>query len=173
MKIKNSIKTLPWHDTRTWSKRNRYGVDKIIVHQSLSDSTTSGVNNYHINPNHISNRGLPHIAYHYSIDKNGDVHWCNLLNETLAHTRGQNTKAIGIVINGNFLGDGYDKGTQEPTQEQLNALKDLLNHLLSFELADIGITKTNIHTHAEFGKPACPGHILSKFIDDYKQEIIT
>ena len=172
----NLIKKLPWHSSRNWGKRNRYSINKIIVHQSLSNSTTAGVNNYHIHPNHISSRGLPHIAYHYAIERDGTTQWCNLLTEILAHTRGQNSKAVGIMLNGHFSGEGYDKGIQEPTDKQLKSLRQLLDHLIDFELVDVGLTKKDVYGHHDFGKPACPGVTVSRFLDTYKntkREIVT
>ena len=169
-RIKNVIKTLPRHPERTWSKRDRYGVNKIIVHQSLSDSTTNGVNNYHINPNHISPRGLPHIAYHYSIEKDGTIFWCNLIEEALAHTKGQNFSGVGVMLNGNFSGTGY-QGKQDPTDEQLAALEFLLDYLVDFELADIGLSTDDVFGHSAFGKPACPGFIIDERLEEYRQGV--
>ena len=166
--IQNKVKDLEWHETRTWSKRDRYKINKIIVHQSLTDSTTKGVNNYHIKPNHISSRGLPHIGYHYAIERSGEIIWCNLVEHMLAHSRGQNAVSIGIVLHGNFDGPGYDKGTQEPTEEQLKSLQFLLDYLINFDLADIGLTYEDVYGHCDFGKPACPGTIAYEKVKEIK-----
>ena len=159
-KVIDYINVLPWHTSRTWSKRTLSKINKIIVHQSLTTGTLEGINNYHITPgkdNHISNKGAPHICYHYAVSQTGKVYQCNHLSNLVWHTRGQNTSGIGIVLLGNFDGPSY-KGTQEPTSEQLENTNRLIDFLL--KNPDIKIEETEIYGHKDFGKENCPGTIV-------------
>ena len=156
--ITNSINILPWHESRTWSKRPLNKINKLIVHQSLTTGSLKGINNYHITPgsnNHISNKGAPHICYHYAIDANGNVHQCNNLSSLVWHTKGQNTSGIGIVVLGNFDGPTY-KGTNSPTELQIKNTNRLIDFLLKKH--DINIESSEIYGHKDFGKENCPGN---------------
>ena len=153
---------LPWHKTRTWSKRPLKKINKIVVHQSLTNGAgiLEGINNYHITPgqnNHISPNGAPHICYHYAIGKDGSVYQCNQLSSLVWHTRGQNTSGIGIVVLGNFDGPSYT-GKEKPTELQIKNTNRLIDFLLKKD--NINIEPTEIYGHKDFGKENCPGTIL-------------
>ena len=161
--IINDVNELPWHTSRTWSKRPLNKINKIVVHQSLTTGSLKGINNYHITPgkdNHISNKGAPHICYHYAVDQEGKVHQCNNLSSLVSHTKGQNTSGIGVVVLGNFDGPTY-KGTSTPTELQIKNTNRLIDFLL--KKADINIESSEIYGHADFGKENCPG---TKIYDD-------
>ena len=154
----NSVNELPWHTSRTWSKRPLSKINKIVVHQSLTTGSLKGINSYHIKPgkdNHISPKGAPHICYHYAIDQKGEVHQCNNLSNLVWHTKGQNTSGIGIVVLGNFDGPTY-KGTNKPTALQIKNTNRLIDFLL--KKSDINIESSEIYGHADFGKENCPGN---------------
>lgn len=158
--IKDWIKELPWHETRTWSKRSLKKINKIIIHQSLTTGSLESINKYHITPgknNHITEKGAPHICYHYAVAPDGIVYHCNTLSNLVWHTKGQNTYGIGVVVLGNFSGPTY-KGTGNPTPEQIDSVKRLIDFLLERE--DINIDSKAIYGHADFGKENCPGNIL-------------
>ena len=166
--IDNVINELPWHESRKWSKRSLASIKKIIVHQELGDATVEQVNNYHIKPNHISPNGCPHICYHYGISKEGDVYHCNHLSHTVWQAKGQNTSSIGIMLVGNFDGEGHKGTSKGPSQAQLISLKKLIEHLLNMD--KLSITKADIYGHADFGKPACPGYVAYDYINKIKNE---
>jgi N-acetyl-anhydromuramyl-L-alanine amidase AmpD len=174
--IVNLIQKLPWHSRRVWSTRNLSQINKIIVHQSLCDCTAEAVNRYHITPgpdNHLSRQGAPHIAYHYAIrqkDKegsiDGEIIQANELTDITWHTRTQNTSGVGIMLQGNFKGMGYDlSGVSEgPTAKQLESLEWLVKYLLDF----LRITSQDVYGHYHFGKPACPGYKASDWIEKFR-----
>jgi N-acetyl-anhydromuramyl-L-alanine amidase AmpD len=166
MEIIDLVQKLPWHQTRRWNTRSLQKVNKIIVHQTLSEGTIEGVNNYHIKPNHISSRGCPHICYHYGIRKNGEVVKMNEHNHVTWHCRGQNTASIGIMLCGNFNGTGYTLGTSEPSSTQLIHLNKLLKHLCQ----ELNLKPQDVYGHYHFGKPACPGHILQGEVENFRGE---
>lgn len=156
------VNVLKWHKTRTWSKRTLSKINKIVVHQSLTSGAgkLEGINNYHITPgsqNHISSKGAPHICYHYAVAKDGKVYQCNQHSSLVWHTKGQNTSGIGIVLLGNYDGPSY-KGTEKPTEMQMENTKRLIDFLLKSK--DINIESTEIYGHADFGKENCPGTIV-------------
>ena len=166
--IIDSTQTLPWHKTRTWSKRALKSIDKIIVHQELANGTIESVNNYHITPgpkNSLSPKGAPHFAYHYGIDLDGSVHKANPHSATAWHCRGQNSKSVGIMVAGDFSGEGHE-GSAEPTALQLRNLNLLLDKLLG----ELNLSNDNIYGHEAFGKPACPGYIVMEEINKRRSQ---
>lgn len=167
MNIKNIIDELPWHESRKWKRRKLTSIDKIIVHQELGNGSVEQVNKYHITPgpqNHISQKGAPHFCYHYGIERDGLIKTANSLKDITWHCRGQNSKSIGIMLVGNFSSETY-KGTNRPTAPQLMSLKSLFDILTKiFKTID----RNDIYGHCDFGKPACPGDEVMKFIEIYK-----
>lgn len=164
MQIKNLIKELPWHAQRVWGKRELNQIDKIIVHQELGESSVENVNAYHISvsaKNHISPKGCPHICYHYAIRKDGEIVQVNELSDITWHCKGQNTHSIGIMLQGNFNGPGYDLGTSEPTAEQIKSTEELVDFLLE----SLKLVNTDVFGHYYFGKPACPGTIMQDWVE--------
>ena len=164
---KDIINTLPRHTSKKWKKRKLKDINKIIVHQSMSEGTVKGVNHYHITPspcNHISEKGTPHICYHYviSADKFGTVYQCNDLEDIVWGCRGQNFSGIQILVIGNFDGVNYHpKPIRKPTFKQLRSLEKLIKYLY-------GINKEwKLYGHCDFGKLACPGQVLSLALETY------
>ena len=168
MEITNLIHKLPWNPDRKWNTRAVDRISKIIVHQTLSEASLENVNNYHINPNHISDRGCPHICYHYGIRKNGAVAQMNAHNHLTWHCRGQNTVSIGVVLCGNFNGTGFNLGTSEPTNAQLKSLKALFNHLCQ----KLDLQPGDVYGHYHFGKPACPGQTVQNLIEGFRDKVL-
>ena len=158
------IETLPWHENRRWSKRKLTDIDKIIIHQELSEGDIASVNAYHIRPNHISDRGCPHFCYHYGIEDNGDIIQANELKDITWHTSGQNVNGIGIMVAGYFKGPGFEDGTTGPNFKQMPAVEELVDYLL----ASFKFSKQQIYGHYHFGKRACPGYALEKWIEEQR-----
>jgi len=181
MQIVNSIKTLPWHPTKRWSKRKVENITTVVVHQAASRATgPEPINKYHITPtsdrdkdgtiegwekNHISPTGAPHICYHFAISKDGTVHQCNELTDITWHCKGKNTIALGILVCGYFNGPGV-KQADEPSIEQLNSLKELLNTLKK----QLPTVKKFIgHCEADpVNKAACPGDTVMKTLKAWR-----
>jgi len=167
MKIVNLIEQLPWHKTRRWSSRELSAINKIILHQELGEGTIENVNNYHINPNHISLKGCPHYCYHYGIRKNGEVVQANELSQIVWHTKGENANSIGIMFVGNFKGPGHELASAGPTNEQMDSCKLLVVELIKI----FNLTPQDVFGHYHFGKPACPGFAIQNWIEEFRQEI--
>ena len=131
-------------------------IDRIVVHQELGMGSVSDVNRYHITPgdnNHLSKKGAPHFAYHFGIERDGQVIQANRLDDITWHTRGQNSRGIGIMLVGDFTGPGH-AGVVSPKPVQLLNLQDLVMLLVNFLP---NVTTANLFGHIDFGKPACPG----------------
>lgn len=161
MIIKNQIESLRWHPIRRWAQRKLTIIDKIIIHQELGNANIEAVNNYHIYPNHISQKGCPHFCYHYGIENNGEIILANDLKHITWHTKGQNECGIGIMLVGNFAGPDHEVNTTVPTEDQIKSLDALCDYLISA----FGLSNKDIYGHCHFGKPACPGYVLEKWIE--------
>jgi len=167
--IMDMVTVLPWHKTRKWGHRSLSKIKQIIVHQALSTGSVAAINNYHITPgpnNHLSKDGAPHIAYHYAIDRQGQILACNNLTDLVWHTRGQNTKSIGILVAGDFSYNNVIGKDSDPTQTQLDALEYLLTHL---EIR-LNLTAKDVFGHKDFGKESCPGTLAYNYIQRRKEE---
>ena len=149
---------------KLWGKRVEAIIDKIIIHQALGEIDTIGVHNYHISEeSHLKQGGAPRISYHFSIEKSGKTYLVNDLTDIVWHCKGQNLTSIGILVCGDFDGSKHI-GKSKPTKEQFESLNNLLNKLTS----ELAIPKHNVFGHCDFGKPACPGWDLYKFILKYR-----
>lgn len=114
--------------------------DKIILHHSATDGGTfESIRRYHMEHN-----GWRDIGYHYLITKDGVLHKGREENATGAHTKGENTKSIGICLVGHF--DHY-----EPNREQLETLYKLLEDIFK------RYGKMPIYPHSKFAPKTCPG----------------
>jgi len=162
-----SLETLPIHDTKEWGKRDPTKLKGAVVHQSLENyGSASGNAKYHVGPNHISETGLPGLSYTLFIEKSGKV---ILANPTDCKTYSQgyggrpgdeNEEFLSICVGGNFSAPGY-VGTQKPTQNQLDALVNVWEHLKGIW----AWTDECLYGHYHFGKPTCPGNDLTDVIN--------
>lgn len=167
MEIRDVRETWPWNPRRgKWDQRDLSVVNKIILHQELGESTGRGVHDYHTSINcHISpGKGTPRICYHFVIEKDGVVYWCNNLDDVVWHTKGQNTSGVGIMLQGDFDGIGH-QGKSQPTQAQEESFYELVDMLTS----ELEIPYSEIYGHCDFGKPACPGTIPYTWIENIKK----
>lgn len=148
-------------------------IKEIIVHHTggteenplfdTSNQSFEVVNEYHRNSprtwlGYYSAFGYA-IGYHYYIDKQGKVTQGRSDTEIGAHTVGHNDCSIGICLAGNF-------DVTLPTQEQIEALKGLLNTLR----AKYNIELENIVPHRHFANKSCYGRLLS---DDWITKLLT
>ncbi|MDH5717414.1 MAG: N-acetylmuramoyl-L-alanine amidase [Spirochaetia bacterium] len=121
MQVKNLIRQLPWHPDGVWGERKIHEINKIVVHQTQANSTFETINRYHISPgvnNHISQRGCPHICYHFGIREDGEVIQANDLEHVVWHTKSENRYGVSIAHHGNFKGLGHEIG-DDPTKVYL------------------------------------------------------
>lgn len=126
----------------------------LIVHHSggtdanpladTSEHTAKGMELWHIG------LGWEGLGYHYVIHKDGAIWKGRPEHYHGAHTKGYNTKSIGICLSGNF-------DATLPTLAQEKSLKELLNSLS--EKYSIGKDKIVPHRHS--ANKTCYGNKLS------------
>jgi N-acetyl-anhydromuramyl-L-alanine amidase AmpD len=171
--IVDVIRTLPWN--KSGVKRNKWGyrplsiISKVIVHQAMSKGPTENINAYHISEDsHLKPGGAPHIAYHYTIEKDGTIFHCNKDTSITWHTKGQNTKSIGVCLIGDFNGRAEDGeayvGKTNPSKPQLKSLNILLNKMM----IKYSLQPEDIYGHSDFGKPACPGNKVQTWLENWR-----
>jgi len=164
------LETLPVHDTKKWEKRNPAELKGAVVHQSLENyGSAAGNAKYHVGPNHISEDGLPGLSYTLFIEKNGRVILANPVDcKTWSQGYGgrpgdENEEFLSICVGGNFSAPGY-VGTQKPTQNQVDALVNVWDHLkMIWAWNDF-----DLYGHYHFGKPTCPGNELTELIENIR-----
>lgn len=145
--------------------------NKIIVHHfggtnedPLADSsnlTTQDVDGWHkarwkgfttkINAFRNNKGELYHVGYHFVIEKDGTVVQCRGILEEGAHTIGQNTRSIGVVLAGNF-------DVTMPTIQQRNAFVRVYKEIIK-TFPDIEIT--DVFPHRMYANKTCFGWKLS------------
>lgn len=133
----------------------------LIVHHSVSNRDVTKVNQideWHKQrwPNFKSSLGF-WVGYGYVITGNGRVTQTRSDDEEQAHTRGWNSKSIGICLTGDFR-------YWEVSQAQKEALRVLLNRLR----AKYNIPLRNVRVHGEISATECPGKNLSLWVKKYK-----
>lgn len=121
-------------------------IEKVIIHCS---ATPEG--RYHdvhdIRRWHKA-RGWSDCGYHYVILLDGTIQQGRPLHRAGAHTKGFNSKSIGICYIGGVDASMKPKDTR--TLEQKESLKTLIS---SLEMLYAGFT---VHGHNEFSSKACP-----------------
>jgi N-acetyl-anhydromuramyl-L-alanine amidase AmpD len=145
-KIKNITNSLPRHPDKDYAKRDLSAIDQIVIHHSATpeDTTALSIANYHVGPNHISDDGIPGIAYHFLIDVKGQILQVNELTTISWHTSGQNTRSIGICLIGNF-------DEISPSKAHYKSLIYLIRYLRK------KLGPLEIAGHNEYANKSCPG----------------
>lgn len=145
--VKNIVNELPKHETRKYGTRRLDQLTDIVIHHSAGPQTQTPLQiaNYHIGPNHISDKGIPGIAYHFVITPDGQIFKTNFLETVSWHVKNHNTKALGICLIGNFE-------NHPPTKSQYDSLVYLVNGLYK----DLHLNKLERHKFYRTGT-LCPG----------------
>ena len=168
-KLMDKRAEMPRKTDHFWKKRPIEGLQGICVHQTLGGDNPIATANYHFNhmPNGTPKPGAPSICYTFYIRKNGDIWWCNDL-EDRTWSQGaknipgdENRAYVSIVVGGNFPGPGYKKGDDEPTFHQMYSLLQMVQWLTHH----LGLSLDDVYGHYMFGKPACPGNTLMTIIE--------
>lgn len=112
----------------------------ILHHQAGKGQTVKQIHEYHKNK-----LGWAGIGYHFFIDFNGNIFEGRPINTIGAHCNGNNSKSIGICLEGDFR---YDK----PTNEQIKSLKELVSYIKE-KYPSIG---NRVLNHNDLYKTLCP-----------------
>lgn len=113
---------------------------------------------------HQKTQGWSDIGYHALIAPNGDIYQGRPFDVVGAHTKSNNTNNIGICIIGNFE-------VEQPTKEQISALKSLLKYL-SIKFPQLDFPKC-LYGHKDFMSTDCPGKNLYPTIFEMKTEKVS
>jgi len=127
--------------------------DKIILHHTA----TRRLPKYDVQwcrDFHVKKRGWQDIGYHFYVEADGTLKEGRDTAVSGAHTKGQNSKAIGIAFVGGIddYGDPFCTLTADQAQTILY-LVDELRSILGKELP--------LHGHREFSPTFCPGFDVS------------
>ncbi|WP_222933183.1 peptidoglycan recognition protein family protein [Fulvivirga aurantia] len=110
-------------------------ITHLAVHHSLTTSgSAKAFANYH-----VKNNGWPGIGYHYVIEKNGTIIWCNDLDLKTYHVGKGNRYSIGVCMVGDFR-------SQKLETAQYEALQYVLKRLM----AEFSIVNTHVLGHSEY-----------------------
>lgn len=169
--VKDLRGELPVHETRVWSTRPSLAALEYVAihHVGTPGASFEGIARYHSTPspdNHLSTAGAPGIAYGYGIDRDGTCYQLNNDSALTWHVANRNGKALGILI----LADGSSEtheGSEEPTEEQLNALPQLLAYLEAKYPGIKAVGHCELAT-ASHQKPSCPGDKIMEAINNYR-----
>ena len=128
-------------------------ITKIILHCSATregqDVSVETIRKWHLN------RGWSDVGYHYVIYLDGSIHEGRPVNRSGAHTKGYNSKSIGVCYIGGVEKDGKTpKDTRTPEQD--TALTNLITALLEM------YPTATLHGHNEFANKACPSFDVQK-----------
>lgn len=130
----------------------------LIVHHTFMPT----ISDFNKNPDHeywfnaIDNyhrrvKGWKGFAYHFLIYPDGKIAVGRKLDEIGAHTVGQNHRAIGVCLFGNFDKD-------DMPEEQYISLK----FLLAFLCIRFNLNSDAIYFHRDFAPKTCPGKKIER-----------
>ena len=145
------------HKTLKFPILSLKGKTTIAIHQSLTKQGLGGSNAEGYARYHVQTNGWPSIGYHYVIEPDGTIKWCNDIETRAYHVGNHNNYAVGICLTGDFR-------TEKPTAAQEESLRNLVN----------GLKKTYSHLkyvkgHSEFSGyewKACPVFDYKKVLAD-------
>ena len=111
----------------------------IIHHAASSRCTIEDIHSWHLA------KGWAGCGYHFFVNKAGKIFEGRPIKANGAHTVGQNTKSIGICLEGDFT-------KEKPSKEQIKALQELVAYLQ----VEYDIDNSHIKGHSDFNATLCP-----------------
>lgn len=107
---------------------------------------------------HVSDRGWRDIGYHYVVDRDGSVAKGRAETVSGAHVRDHNRGTIGISLVGGFGSSETDVFSDNFTESQETAMRDLIADIQSRTLI------RKISGHNDYAPKACPGFKVSEWL---------
>ena len=133
--LKDFRTKLKRHPEKIYKKRTLNKITHIAVHHSLTKTgSAEAFANYH-----VTTHKWPGIGYHFVIEKDGSIKWCNDLESKTYHVGNSNGFSLGICLTGDFR-------TQDATREQWNSLFRLTKYLVK----ELNISAENVWGHNQF-----------------------
>ena len=169
---------LATHPTRKWEHRHPLDIAFITVHHQAGTGKIENVAQYHVGPNHICKKGCPGVCYHYYIDRDGLIYQlnddstvvfsCGSVKKyrfpsrmSLKNGQDANKVSIGILLQGDFDGEGHKGFNGDPTEAQLRSLSRLRSHLLD----KLNLPPEAFLGHCHVNKRECPGFTVQNFLE--------
>lgn len=148
-KFKDVRKSLTRHKSKRYIDYGVKSKTDIAIHHSLTKTgSAEAFARYHVN-----SLGWPGIGYHFVIEKDGTIKYCNSLGLKTYHVGNSNRFALGICLTGDFR-------YEEPTAAQKDSLRKLVAVLI-----DLLPNLKRIRGHNEF-----PGYAWKQCPEfDYKK----
>jgi hypothetical protein len=149
--------------------RNVGAINKIIVHHdaAIRPHDYDSMARYRSEAAAHYNRLGPGLQYHFKIDNVGEIFWIRPFEQALYHAGNYpvNRQSIAICVDGYFHPDV----NQNPTREQYEALKQLLDWLCT-QNPQFPASQGDVFGHREVSQSytACPGDILLPFVQNYR-----
>ncbi|SMD44566.1 Negative regulator of beta-lactamase expression [Aquiflexum balticum DSM 16537] len=132
------------HHSKEYGYRPIKSVTYIAIHHSLTKSgSAEAFARYHVATNN-----WPGLGYHFVIEKDGIMKWCNEIEKSTYHVGNSNRFSVGICLTGDFR-------TEKPTDLQWKSL----NTLTKWLMRELSIEPENVFGHSEFSGYAskqCP-----------------
>lgn len=143
-------------------------IQYIIVHHEAQDRPHDYTNTprYEAEATYQNNSSIPGsqgIQYHAHIDNQGTITFLRPLTTYLWHCGNLdvNKKSIAVCVDGNLT-------TQQPTREQFEALKELLDYWSTPASGAFPADQGDVYGHRQFSATNCPGDNMIGFVNDYR-----
>src|SRR5690625_2385676 len=119
--FRNKVKRHPTKKFPVLKLENKtdIGLHHSLTRQGLSGSNAEGYARYH-----VDSHGWPSIGYSYVIEPDGTIKFCNDIELRTYHVGNHNNYSVGVCLLGDFR-------YEEPTKEQVESLRNLVNALQS------------------------------------------
>lgn len=177
---------LPVHATKRYPLVDPAAFAGIVVHHSGPPSLDGldgliALTRYTVEQRKCSDGsvGWPGCPYDLAIGSGGLVYLCHDLDAGNYHAGwrprpgDENAEFLGVVVLGNFAGPHNDTdGAHDPTLAQVEVLGRVIRALRSIWPGWIHTENRALWLHADLGKPACPGEVLSRVIRAERERLV-
>ncbi len=167
------------HETKKFRTRDLSQIKGVVVHHTAGGDDPFKTARYHVGPNHVSDTGCPGLLYTLFIKQSGEIYWANDLEAVTWSQGGRGSPIEGANANSDFLAIvcGGDFTNGGPSIQQTYSLLRLILHLTG-EQNDVWLPTalfgklicdaSSVYGHHNFGKPACPGSVLTGLVDGFR-----
>ena len=166
MMIEQIATKLPWKGSM--GRRKLSDIKYVIVHHDAGlafDGVSDILPRYISEANYHIGKGWKHLGYSFKIAKDGKVYQTVPYEEigVQAGNYAYFRNSFGICLDGDF-------SKQEVPKAQIDALKELMNHLAYHSPELPGVTKKSFYAHKEVRllPTFCPGEVVKKVVKDFR-----
>jgi N-acetylmuramoyl-L-alanine amidase len=131
-------------------------IEEIIIHCSATRADMDYVDVDWVRKIHVEQRGWRDVGYHYFIKRDGVVEQGRPITQVGAHTKGHNSRSVGICYAGGL--DSNHDPEDNRTPEQIESLQRLIT-----ELMEAIPSIEEVSGHNEYSTKACPCFDVKKW----------